>query len=378
LVESEPPPSEPAIGLALYRLAKVQVENAESGPARLREAQSNGGNVDAERASAKTARSLWWALVRLAIGVVLLVYLAKARVVDFQALGRLVTAWPVTLAGLGLILTDVALMAVRLCLLFGPQGFRLPLGKSLELSLVSLFFTTFLPGSIGGDVAKLFYAAKHNRGRRTEIATIVAFDRVVGLFSVLLLPLLFAPLFPELIRSVKVLRVLLMTSGALAAGLLVAFLLCLFEQSWINRLARWTSKFPPGRKVPERVVSVIGQCRGRPGVLFAALAVSLAANLTLVGAIFLAISLLNPGSLSLKICLVAPMGDVVNSLPLTPGGLGVGETAFNALFKLVGLQSGAEALLCWRIWRVMAGLAGLALYLRGVRRAVFDADRGIA
>jgi uncharacterized membrane protein YbhN (UPF0104 family) len=73
-------------------------------------------------------------------------------------------------------------------------------------------------------------------------------------------------------------------------------------------------------------------------------------------------------------CLVIPMGDVANSLPLTPGGLGVGETAFSVLFKLAGLQGGAEALLCWRIWRAMVGLIGLVIYLRGMRRSVFDSD----
>ena len=34
-----------------------------------------------------------------------------------------------------------------------------------------------------------------------------------------------------------------------------------------------------------------------------------------------------------------------NSLPLTPGGIGAGETAFNVLFKLTGISGGAEALL---------------------------------
>jgi hypothetical protein len=56
--------------------------------------------------------------------------------------------------------------------------------------------------------------------------------------------------------------------------------------------------------------------------------------------------------------------------------VGVGEAAFNALFKLAGLpQGGAEALLCWRFWRAMVGLVGLALYLRGVGRAVFDPEQ---
>jgi uncharacterized membrane protein YbhN (UPF0104 family) len=189
--------------------------------------------------------------VRLAVGIALLVYLAESRIVDFRALTKLITAWPITLAALVLIFLDIALMAVRLCRLFEPQGLRLPLADSLELMLVSSFFATFLPGAAGGDLAKLFYAA----------------------------------------------------------------------------------------------------------------------------AAALAILLLSPGSPSPKMCLVIPVGHVANSLPLTPGGLGVGEAAFNALFRLAGLQGGAEALLCWHIWRAMVGLVGLAQYLRGLGRAVFDAEQ---
>jgi uncharacterized membrane protein YbhN (UPF0104 family) len=64
-------------------------------------------------------------------------------------------------------------------------------------------------------------------------------------------------------------------------------------------------------------------------------------------------------------------------LPLTPGGLGVGESAYNVLFKMAGLEGGAEALLCWRIWRAAVGLIGLILYLRGPGRTVYDAE-GVA
>ena len=69
---------------------------------------------------------------------------------------------------------------------------------------------------------------------------------------------------------------------------------------------------------------------------------------------------------------MVPMGEIVNSLPLTPGGLGVGETAFNAFFSIAGLRGGAEALLCWRVWNALTGLLGLFFYLRGVRVRVID------
>jgi glycosyltransferase 2 family protein len=341
----------------------------------LSESPFRNGDPNAGNAAANKNHSVAWALVRLAVGIALLAYLAESRIIDLRALTRLVTAWPLTLAALSLIFLDIALMAVRLCWLFQPQGLRLPLVNSLELTLVSSFFATFLPGGAGGDLAKLFYAAKQNKGRRTEIVTIVAFDRVVGLFSVLLLPLLFAPLFPGLIRSLRVLQVLLVTSAVLAACLFSGFLLCVFRRTWIDQVARWISRLLPGKKVPERAVAAIAAYRHSPGILLAALGASFATNLTFIAATAVAILVLSPGSLSLKMCLVVPMGDVANSLPLTPGGLGVGEAAFNALFKLAGLQGGAEALLCWRIWRAMAGLVGLVLYLRGVGRAVFEPEQ---
>jgi len=114
------------------------------------------------------------------------------------------------------------------------------------------------------------------------------------------------------------------------------------------------------------------------GLLLAALALSLLANLSLIAITALAILVLHPVSLSVKMALVIPLGDLANNLPLTPGGLGVGESAYNALFRAVGLEGGAEALLCWRIWRAAVGLIGLLLYLRGPGRAVYAGDSSIS
>ena len=315
-----------------------------------------------------------WTVARLAVGAGLLAYLWHSRLIDFRALTKLLAAWPISIVAVVLIFLDIFLMSLRLCWLFRPQMLRLSLGSSLALNLVSSFFATFLPGAAGGDLAKLYYAAKENRGRRAEIVTTIAFDRMVGLFSLLLLPLLFAPLFVPLIRTVRALQILLAITMLLAAGMLGIFLLCLFVASPIRHVARWLSSWMPqaARVFPERIVDTIGAYRGEWGILFEALGASLVCNLTLIAATALAIFLFAPQSLSLKMCLVIPMGDVANSLPLTPGGLGVGETAFSALFRLAGLQGGAEALLCWRIWRAMVGLTGLAIYLKGMRRTVYD------
>lgn len=329
-----------------------------------------------EASAARPTRRILLTLARLGVGIGLLAYLAHTGIIDLKALSRLFTAWPVSLAAITLILLDIALMARRLSWLFRPQGLHLPWGTSLQLTLVSFFFATFLPGAAGGDLAKLFYATRENSGRRVEVMTIVIFDRVIGLFSLLVLPLLFAPMFPQPIRTAPALRILLITVGLLAFCLLAAFLVCLFNQRMLNRLAQQVLGFQPLKNVAERILGTIARYRGHPGTVVMALGTSLLANLCVIGVTALAVLAVSPSGLAMKMFLVIPIGHIVNSLPLTPGGLGVGEAAFNALFEITGLHAGAEALLCWRIWTALVSILGLVFYLRGLRRCVFDGEVG--
>jgi len=132
-------------------------------------------------------------------------------------------------------------------------------------------------------------------------------------------------------------------------------------------LGRW----PGIRSVALRVLDAMAIHGKAQSTLFLALLLSLLANLALIVVTALGLYAVNPGSFSIRLALVAPIGHLVNSLPLTPGGIGVGETAFNALFKLTGLSGGAEALLCVRLWNVLVGLLGLVVYLFGMQRSVY-------
>jgi glycosyltransferase 2 family protein len=66
----------------------------------------------------------------------------------------------------------------------------LSLWNGIQLTLIGFFFSTFLPGAAGGDLAKLYYATRENESRRAEVATVLLFDRIIGLLSVVLLPFL--------------------------------------------------------------------------------------------------------------------------------------------------------------------------------------------
>jgi uncharacterized protein (TIRG00374 family) len=326
-----------------------------------------------EGGPAKHKRRILFAIARVGLGFGLIAYLAESGFIKLRDLSHLITAWPLTLAALALLLLNVGLVSWRLSLLFRPQGLRLPLRTALRLTLVGLFFDIFLPGAAGGMVAKLFYATRENEGRRTEVATVIVFDRIMGIFSLLLLPLIFAPFFSELIVRVHVLRLIVIIYIAVCSFLLVLFLACLWGQSTMTRLAG-AIHFSRLRKVMARALEVIGTYRHRPVPLLYALGLSLAANLSIVGVITVALLVVDPRSVAWRLCLIVPIGQIVNSLPLTPGGLGVGEVAFNTLFRVSALGGGAEAMLCWRIWGALVGGIGLFFYARGMKHCIITVE----
>lgn len=105
----------------------------------------------------------------------------------------------------------------------------------------------------------------------------------------------------------------------------------------------------------------MAHCTARPGTVTTAVASSMGIQLLL----FL-VALCAARSLSIPLGLleagaVLPLASLANALPLSPGGIGVGETAASVAFSQLGLpaNSGAELMLVVRMalvaWAVVGG-----------------------
>jgi uncharacterized membrane protein YbhN (UPF0104 family) len=63
------------------------------------------------------------------------------------------------------------------------------------------------------------------------------------------------------------------------------------------------------------------------------------------------------------ILLAVPFIFIANVLPISPGGIGVGETAAAFLFATLGVTEGATIMLVVRVWLVLIQLSGSMVYL---------------
>jgi uncharacterized protein (TIRG00374 family) len=71
-------------------------------------------------------------------------------------------------------------------MLLGVHGVRLRFWRVFELTMIGQFFSAFLVGTTGGDVIKIFYAARAFPQRKAAVAFTVIVDRVIGLIALLL------------------------------------------------------------------------------------------------------------------------------------------------------------------------------------------------
>ena len=75
-------------------------------------------------------RTTFWAAIRLAFGVAILVYLWRSGAIHFRDFDKLLTHWPLSLAAVAVLFLDICLMAMRTSLLLRPQEMHLLSGSS--------------------------------------------------------------------------------------------------------------------------------------------------------------------------------------------------------------------------------------------------------
>src|SRR5262249_58221984 len=66
------------------------------------------------------------------------------------------------------------------------RDFPFTVRNAYRLGLVGVFYNTFLPGSVGGDLVKAFFIAREHPERRTRAVATVIMDRALGLFGLIL------------------------------------------------------------------------------------------------------------------------------------------------------------------------------------------------
>jgi uncharacterized membrane protein YbhN (UPF0104 family) len=199
------------------------------------------------------------------------------------------------------------------------------------------------------------------------------FDRVIGMFALIMWPILAAPFALSLVRRLPVLAALLTAGAATALVLGVVFAIGWVKDWRTTGIVRWLESFSIGR-ILQQMIATIASFRQHAGTVALAVVISFASHTAAIGAALLVAHAMDPEGFAWTMAILVPFGFMANQVPLTPGGLGVGEAAFESLFGMAGLAGGAEVMLGWRLLLLCVGLFGLVAYLRVRGQLIHSAE----
>lgn len=303
---------------------------------------------------------------RVGLGIGLVVYILFGRDNGIDTGLFTGAAWLFAVLPL-LALAGGAVESLRLGLLCRSQQARLGFWHGLRLVLVSVFFNFFVPGGTGGDVAKMYYLAADNPGKGLELAVVVFVDRVTGMLSLILTVMILALFNIQLVSDYPLIRLLLGLLALVLAVMVVTVLLFGSAGFRNSRLFRYIKGKLPLQRHAGRIADAVRAFRHHRVALLLALLFSVLGNGVMVLMFLLAGSAFMPDAPGAVVCFLAALGMFANALPLTPGGLGVGEAAFEGLFGMLGVTAGAMLMVSWRLGMLPLGLLGGLYYITGVR-----------
>jgi uncharacterized membrane protein YbhN (UPF0104 family) len=225
------------------------------------------------------------------------------------------------------------LSSLRWGLILRPLGVPVRPRRLFALYLVGMFFNQLLPGSIGGDVVKMVALARGAAG-----GVSVVLDRLVGLAALLVLAAA-AALFGTRVDP---------RLGALGAAVLLAAAIAfaaLRVSAGRSRIAQVVKALPPRALAAPLAVGATVQVLNAAVYLILASALALPAPLSLVVALYIAVTL-------------------AAAAPISLGGLGVREVMGAFVFQQAGFPPAqAVALaLAWTASDTLWALCGGALF----------------
>lgn len=311
-------------------------------------------------------------ILKFSFAIGIIVYLIKSERLDFSLVSQsFQSGWGWLICG-SILFTIDCLSSFRWRWILNANSKKnLPIKKVIGITYIGLFFNSFLPGAVTGDLIKLVYAKDlDNELSKTFLVTSVFIDRIFGLIGLLLvLSISSLVYYSELIALSSKMEKLIHFNLFLGVGA-IGFIISLFSPKNIqNLLLTLCGKIPLlGSKIAKTLkqVWVIGS---RKDIVAKSIFYSAVVQTLNIVAFYILTSPFYAQEIPVQYILTfIPIGFVAVAIPISPAGLGVGHVIFESLFNMVGIPNGASFFNIFFVIRICGNLLGIIPYLLSGRK----------
>ena len=226
------------------------------------------------------------------------------------------------------------LSTLRWEVLARPLGFKKPFMVFLNFYLIGMFFNLFAPGTVGGDVSRIYYLARDEEGEREKkwggatlnAAVSVFVDRVIGMMVLVWLGALGLLLFPEYaVPSAVRLLTFALALGFVVGGLLIPVLRRILPEV--------------GYSTVVKLRIALRSYRAHRQAIPQAIALSFAVHL-IQAWIHLLIGRAIHIEIPFSYCIIVyPLVGTFAAIPISLNGLGLREGGYLFLLAVIGINS---------------------------------------
>jgi uncharacterized protein (TIRG00374 family) len=297
--------------------------------------------------------------LKYVVGISLIVWMVWTGKVDLSVLTRLPADLLFEASVLTLVLTVLGAVRVRYILL--KQAIQTGVWQCFLYNCAGILYSAFLPGGISGDAVRAYLFMKAVPNHRLAILGAMVLDRVLGLVSMVFLGFIAAC---YMAITVAFIRPYLLGFAAIFFTLIGGVAALHFIGARHTHQATAAEGFV--ERIWAKVTQVIASLRIHdyaPRVLTFVVLQSMVIHLLAVALIYICSVYARSGLDFLRVFVATPIGLLVNAIPLSPGGLGIGENAFELLYKTIGGSNGATSFLLARVFLYSPALVGLVYVL---------------
>jgi uncharacterized protein (TIRG00374 family) len=245
-------------------------------------------------------------------------------------------------------------LAYRLKLIMTGQKILLSIKDAIYLTFIGYFFNNFLPTSIGGDIAKAYYASKRTNNKVASYAAVLA-DRMLGLIANLLIALIGLLFIGKTLDN----KFIIWTVPVVFI-LTVIFIAILLKKNNIT-VRNSSGKSGMLHAIKDKLLKLykaINLYRNSPALIVKGIALSLGLQAMAILSIYLFVVCIGGDVPLFKLFLIIPLVWALSMLP-SLNGLGVREGAFVYFLKgYIGPEKAFAVSLLWLGLIMLYSIAG--------------------
>jgi len=312
-------------------------------------------------------------VLKLLFSVSIIYILIQYNIININDIALLTKNYTLVLYSLIIFFTIIILASLKWWLLLISANYNIPFLMTYLLYSTGLFFNNFMPGGTGGDIIKGVYLYKFvAESQRTGALFTIIIDRIIGLHALTIIALSSYFLLIKKI-SFELNFALIFVIFIAIFSMPIFFYVIMSIEKFLKYIIIKNFKIDIIIKLEDifsRLVIAFDNYKDKKLYLSSCWIISVINHLLTLSCFYIVTIILEINMLDIfEVIYVGSFSLMANFIPLTPGGIGIGEGAFNYFAEslqgndLSNIAYGSIFFLAFRVLFTLVTLTGVISYI---------------